>query len=298
MTKTPIISVKHLVKTFGQIIAVNDITFDILPGVCFGLLGPNGAGKTTTIEMIEGIQKPTSGEIFYQGILQEKSTKQFKAETGIQFQNTLLQDFLTVRENLSLFKSFYQHTMPIDELISLCALEDFLDRDTRKVSGGQKQRLLLALALINDPKLLILDEPTVGLDPQARRNFWSLIENIKRRDKTIILTTHYMDEANLLCDDIMIVDQGKIIAKGSPETLILGLENAHKLILPRQAFQNGTANGFDAISDNNHYHILTNDLDKTLSELIEKGISLKDLSIKTANLEDLFLKLTGHQLRD
>lgn len=294
----PILSAQHLVKHFGDVKAVNDISFDIRPGICFGLLGPNGAGKTTTIEMIEGITKPTAGNIFYNQQPMAEIIKQFKAQTGIQFQNTLLQDFLTVKENLYLFKSFYQHTLPIDELIEICALKDFLNQDTKKISGGQKQRLLLALALINDPKLLILDEPTVGLDPQARRNFWSLIQTIKQRKKTIILTTHYMEEANLLCDEILIIDKGKVIAQGAPQELILGLQSAHKLILPRQAFENHKPNGLELIPDNNHYQILTKNLDKTLACLLENGISLNALTIQSANLEDLFLKLTGHQLRE
>lgn len=294
----PVLTIKHLVKRFDLITAVDDISFHIDPGICFGLLGPNGAGKTTTIEMIEGILPPTSGEILYWGKPREQVNKQFKAETGIQFQNTLLQEHLTVKENLILFNSFYQHTLPIDEIISLCALSEFLDKDTRKISGGQKQRLLLGLALINDPKLLILDEPTVGLDPQARHNFWDLIQAIKKKSKTIILTTHYMEEANLLCDEILIIDKGKIISQGSPHALTQTLERVHTLSLPREAFLNRNINNFNVLETNGHMQILTKNLDETLAELLQQGISLNELTIKTSSLEDLFLSLTGHQLRE
>lgn len=299
MTATPILEVKKLSKHFDSLMAVNNISFQINPGICFGLLGPNGAGKTTTIEMIEGILKPTSGEILYRGIPQHHIKKQFKAESGIQFQNTLLQEFLTVKENLYLFKSFYKKTLEIDELITLCYLNDFLDKDTRKISGGQKQRLLLALALINDPILLILDEPTVGLDPQARRNFWELIQNIKQKNKTIILTTHYMEEADLLCDEIVIIDKGQIIIQGAPHLLTKETAETQSILLPKHAFaKTNILNQFSIREKNGHIHILTTDLEETLSTLLHQGISLKDLSIKAPNLEDLFLKLTGHRLRE
>ncbi|MCS5709609.1 ABC transporter ATP-binding protein [Candidatus Berkiella cookevillensis] len=299
MTAIPILEVKKISKRFDNIMAVNNISFQIKPGICFGLLGPNGAGKTTTIEMIEGILKPTSGEILYRGIPQHHIKKQFKAETGIQFQNTLLQEFLTVKENLYLFKSFYNKGLEIDELITLCYLNDFLDKDTRKISGGQKQRLLLALALINDPTLLILDEPTVGLDPQARRNFWELIQNIKQRNKTIILTTHYMEEADLLCDEIVIIDKGQIIIQGAPYLLTKEAAETQSVLLPKHAFEKtNILNQFSIQEENGHIRILTTDLEETLSALLYHGVSLKDLSIKAPNLEDLFLKLTGHRLRE
>lgn len=299
MTAPPILEVKEITKQFDKVMAVNNISFQINAGICFGLLGPNGAGKTTTIEMIEGILKPTSGEILYQGKPQHRVKKQFKAETGIQFQNTLLQEFLTVKENLYLFKSFYSKTLEIDELISLCYLGDFLDKDTRKISGGQKQRLLLALALINDPTLLILDEPTVGLDPQARRNFWELIQNIKKKNKTIILTTHYMEEADLLCDEIVIIDKGKVIIQGAPQMLTRQISEAQSISLPRHAFSSAEiVNKFSVLEENGHIRILTKNLETTLSELLQQGVLLKDLSIKAPNLEDLFLTLTGHRLRE
>ncbi|MBE2294199.1 MAG: ABC transporter ATP-binding protein, partial [Phycisphaerales bacterium] len=204
----------NLIKHFRGVNAVNGLDLAIPAGCCFGLLGPNGAGKTTTVEMLEGIQQPTAGAIRYRG---EVLGTRFRQEIGIMFQSTALQDFITGRENLRMFGSFYTRTLPLDTLIEACALGEFLDRETRKLSGGQRQRLLLAIALVNDPELIFLDEPTTGLDPQARRNFWKLIDRIKARGKTILLTTHYMEEAYQLCDQIAIMDHGRIIAQGTPQ---------------------------------------------------------------------------------
>src|SRR5690554_2132445 len=217
LTMTYLLEVDHLRKHYGSLKAVDDVSFAIRPGICFGLLGPNGAGKTTTIEIIEGITAPTSGEIRYRGKPRDKS---FAERCGIQFQATALQDFLTVREVLTLFASFYREPLPVTELIRWCDLGEFSEREANKLSGGQKQRLLLALALINDPEIVFLDEPTTGLDPQSRRNFWELITTIKRRGKTVVLTTHYMDEAEQLCDELIIMDHGRIIDQGSPRALL------------------------------------------------------------------------------
>ena len=185
------ISVQELTKKYKDITAVNNISFNVEQGHCFGLLGPNGAGKTTTIEIMEGIISPTSGQVTYKGkgYQGKKVDDSISQQIGIQFQHTALQDFLTVKETLNLFSSFYQHTLAQEQVIELCDLKDFLNRDNRLLSGGQRQRLLLALALINDPEIIFLDEPTTGLDPHARRNFWQLIKNIKAQDKTIILAT-------------------------------------------------------------------------------------------------------------
>ncbi|MEJ2181214.1 MAG: ABC transporter ATP-binding protein, partial [Gammaproteobacteria bacterium] len=218
----PVINVKNLVKKFGDINAVNDIDLHIDKGVCFGLLGPNGAGKTTTIEILEGIAKPTSGSVLFNGSVLGKV---FKDTAGIMFQTTALQEFITVKETLELFSKLYQKTIPISELVEKCALDDFLEQDTRQLSGGQRQRLLLAIALVNDPSILFLDEPTTGLDPQSRRNFWKLIRDIKQQNKTILLTTHYMEEAYELCDEIAIMDHGEIIARGTPEQLLTSCDS-------------------------------------------------------------------------
>ena len=229
----PILEVRNVIKRYPNVNAVDGVSFSVPEGICFGLLGPNGAGKTTTIEIMEGIQIPTSGEVLYRG---EPVGTRFREEAGILFQKTALQDFLTVRQTLTLFRGLYNRGLDVDEVIELCALQKLASRDNRKLSGGQQQRLLLAIALVNDPTILFLDEPTTGLDPQARRNFWELIQSIKARNKSIILTTHYMDEAELLCDDIAIMDGGHIIARGGPRQLLQEHFSEMLLDLPRQDF--------------------------------------------------------------
>ena len=213
----PILEVKNLAKKYNQVVAVDGISFALRQGVCFGLLGPNGAGKTTTIEVIEDVIPATAGEVFYKGAPRAPS---FREEVGIQFQSTALLNLLTVRETLETFQSFFRKTATVEELVKLCRLAEFLDQYNDRISGGQRQRFLLALALINRPELLFLDEPSTGLDPQARRNLWDLIQGIKAEGKTIILTTHYMEEAQHLCDEVAIMDYGKIIARGTPDELI------------------------------------------------------------------------------
>jgi len=212
-----ILEIKNLYKTYKDVIAVDGISFAVPEGICFGLLGPNGAGKSTTLEVIEGLKTATRGDILYKG---QARTADFKETIGIQFQSTALQDRMRVREALEIFSAFYEKTLDLETIIEMCSLQELLDRDHNQLSGGQRQRLLLALALVNDPELIFLDEPTTGLDPQARKNFWQLIENIKAVKKTVILTTHYMDEAYALCDEIVIIDKGKIIAAGSPKSLL------------------------------------------------------------------------------
>jgi ABC-2 type transport system ATP-binding protein len=208
---------RNLVKEYPGVLAVNGLSFAVPEGICFGLLGPNGAGKTTTVEIIEGVTRPTSGEIYYYGQI---AGDRFREEAGIQFQNTALQDHITVLETLQMFRSLYSRQANLDDLIEQCSLGDLLDRDNRKLSGGQRQRLLLAVALVNRPRLVFLDEPTTGLDPQARRNFWELVQSIRAYGATVVLTTHYMDEAQVLCNDIAIMDEGKIITQGAPDALL------------------------------------------------------------------------------
>jgi ABC-2 type transport system ATP-binding protein len=186
----PILEVKNLVKKYDKVVAVDGISFALRQGICFGLLGPNGAGKTTTIEVIEDVIPPTAGEVFYKGA---PRTPSFREEVGIQFQSTALLNLLTIRETLETFQSFFKKAATVEELVKLCRLTEFLDQYNDKISGGQRQRFLLALALINRPELLFLDEPSTGLDPQARRNLWDLIQGIKAEGKTLILTTHYME---------------------------------------------------------------------------------------------------------
>jgi ABC-2 type transport system ATP-binding protein len=291
----PILEVRNLIKHYPNVTAVNGLSLAVPEGICFGLLGPNGAGKTTTIEIMEGILEATSGEVRYRGAPLDQ---RFREEAGILFQKTALQDFLTVRQSITLFRGLYSRGLGVDEVIRMCALEKLESRDNRKLSGGQQQRLLLAIALVNDPSVLFLDEPTTGLDPQARRNFWSLIQSIKERKKTIILTTHYMEEAELLCDEIAIVDGGRIIAQGPPRRLLQEHFAEVMLELPKQDFPASARSlPLRIIDVAERIEITTDNLDVTLRMLIDAHVPLNSLRIRPANLEDLFLELTGKDLR-
>jgi ABC-2 type transport system ATP-binding protein len=291
----PILEVRNLVKQYPSVTAVDGVSFNVSEGICFGLLGPNGAGKTTTIEIMEGILTSSSGEVRYRG---ELLGPRFREEAGILFQKTALQDFLTVRQSLTLFRGLYDRGLDVEEVIRLCALEKLATRDNRKLSGGQQQRLLLAIALVNDPAVLFLDEPTTGLDPQARRNFWELIQSIKARKKTIILTTHYMDEAELLCDEIAIMDRGRIIAQGGPRQLLQEHFEEVLLELPQADFPAGARHlALKIIDSSDRVEIATQDLDTTLRSLMDAQVPLRNLRIRPPNLEDLFLELTGKDLR-
>ena len=291
-----ILEVRELHKRYPGVDAVDGVSFGVREGRCFGILGPNGAGKTTTVEIMEGVILPTSGQVLYR---HKPLTRHYHEEVGIQFQATALQDFLTVKETLRLFHRLYKRTIEFDKVIDVCALREFLDRDNRKLSGGQRQRLLLALALLNDPEVLFLDEPTTGLDPQSRRNFWDLIEQIKRDRKTIVLTTHYMEEAYRLCDEIVIMDHGRLIAQGSPSQLLAHHFEDTILQLP--------AEDFDAVSLSKFPHtilrgehcveISTKDVDAAIKSLVEHGVQLSRLQIRPPTLDDLFLELTGRELR-
>jgi ABC-2 type transport system ATP-binding protein len=283
-----------LVKVFPGVRAVDGISFAVERGRCFGLLGPNGAGKTTTLEMLEGISRPASGQILYEGRALDRA---FREDIGIQFQSTALQDFQTVRESLRMFASLYRRTADTGELVTLCNLEEILDRDTRRLSGGQRQRLLLAIALVNDPRLVFLDEPTTGLDPQARRNFWGLIETVRQRGKTVVLTTHYMEEAQRLCDDIVIVDRGRVIARGRPGELVRAHFPAVVVRLPANVWPAGQPLPENSERRSGFIEMFTDEASPLLEKLKRSGANLNELKVETPNLEDLFLKLTGHALR-
>jgi ABC-2 type transport system ATP-binding protein len=291
----PIIEVRDLVKQYPATMAVAGVSFSVPPGICFGLLGPNGAGKTTTVEIMEGILPPTSGEVRYRG---EPLGARFREDAGILFQKTALQDFLTVRQSIALFRGLYDRGLDVDEVIRLCALEKLAGRDSRRLSGGQQQRLLLAIALVNDPAVLFLDEPTTGLDPQARRNFWELVESIKAQRKTIILTTHYMEEAELLCEEIVILDRGRIVAQGPPRRLLREHFAEVLLELPRPEFpEEARRLPLRILEASDRVEITTDNLEETLRLLLAAKVPLTNLRIRPANLEDLFLELTGRELR-
>ncbi|MBE1299216.1 MAG: ATP-binding cassette domain-containing protein [Alteromonadaceae bacterium] len=288
-----VIEVEALKKSFKGQVAVDSVDFSVPQGQCFGLLGPNGAGKTTTIEMLEGIIKPDSGVIQYYG---KKMDRAALNKIGIQFQNTALQDYLTTIETIRMFSAFYDKAVPEQELVNLCQLADFLNQDHRKLSGGQRQRLLLALALVNDPDVLFLDEPTTGLDPHARRNFWDLISSIKQRGKTIVLTTHYMDEAEYLCDHIEVMDKGKIIEKGHPGELLSKHFSGALIRFPYQELEASLVDELRMQKNHTFWEVTTDEVEKVLLRLTQSSVKLQGLNVKSANLDDLFLKLTGHQL--
>ena len=291
-----ILAVKNLVKEYKSILAVNGASFSVEKGICFGLLGPNGAGKTTTIEVIEDVIPPTSGDIIYKG---QPRTPAFKDEVGIQFQTTSLLGFLTVRETLETFQNLYRQAADIDQLVGMCQLVDFQHQYNDKISGGQRQRFLLAMALINRPELMFLDEPSTGLDPQARHNLWGLIQQIKLEGKTIILTTHYMEEAQYLCDEIAIMDYGKIIASGTPRELIKQHSPEMTVILPAENFDHELEDlALPYRKINGNVEIKTNDVNSCLDLLISHRVDLSDLTVRSPSLESVFLNLTGRQLRD
>jgi ABC-2 type transport system ATP-binding protein len=290
-----VLEARNLVKQYPGVLAVDRVSFSVREGTCFGLLGPNGAGKTTTVEMIEGVTPPDSGEILYCGAPRDR---RFREEAGIQFQNTALQDFLTVRETVRLFQSLYDRKTDIRHIIEECSLGDLLDRDNRKLSGGQRQRLLLAVALVNRPRLVFLDEPTTGLDPQARRNFWELVKRIRAEGTTLVLTTHYMDEAHVLCDEIAIMDVGRIIAQGSPDALLQRRYRNVVIELPLGDISGDlTSIRHRVLEGRGVIEISTDDVNATLKDLASQVNGLNRMKIRQPNLEDLFLDLTGHSLR-
>jgi ABC-2 type transport system ATP-binding protein len=287
--------------------ALVGIDLSVSRGECFGLLGPNGAGKTTTIEILEGLLEATSGEVEILGMSWAASPSAIKNRIGISLQETKLAEKLSVRETLTLFRSFYTKGMSADEAIALVSLEEKAESWVGKLSGGQKQRLAVATALVGDPDLLFLDEPTTGLDPQSRRQLWDIIRQLRQRGRTVLLTTHYMDEAERLCDRIAVVDHGKIIALGSPRELIAGLGGEHVIEFsldgesPDATF--AALPGVRSVAHEGPTIRLTVSethvtLKALLSELSKADIELTSLTTRHASLEDVFVSLTGRHLRD
>ncbi len=305
------ISCKQLVKTYGEKIAVAGIDLEVPSGICFGLLGPNGAGKTTTVEMIEGLHPPTSGNIELFGMKYGTRDEQaIRERIGVQLQETQLADKLTVTEVIRLFRSFYRKGHTVDDLIKMVRLEEERDQRFHTLSGGQKQRVALATALAGNPDLLFLDEPTTGLDPRARQVLWKVVEQFRDGGGTVVLTTHYMDEAAILCDEIAVMDAGKIIARGTPSELIDSLGEVQfvefELAESPQTFQP------DQLLSNQHIQkvesrrgrlrlTISRDL-SALSAVLEAvdsfGLVPRGLSTHQATLDDVFLSLTGKGLTD
>jgi ABC-2 type transport system ATP-binding protein len=302
--------IRNLRKTYKDVVAVDGLDLDVPAGECFGLLGPNGAGKTTTIEICEGLTEPDSGEVEVLGFHWEHHASELRQRLGIQLQETQLSEKLTVLETLCLFRSFYHQGPPAEEVIGLVQLEEKRRSRVGGLSGGQKQRLALACALVGDPELLFLDEPTTGLDPQARRQLWDLIEQLKLAGRSILLTTHYMDEAERLCERVAIMDHGKTIALGTPRELVasLGVEHVvefsaggagRKLDLAALESLDGIR---DVKAENGSVLMQATELHRAvpalLAELDRQGLPLTELRTHSATLEDVFVTLTGRHLRD
>ncbi len=289
------LDILNLHKNYGPIQAVRGVSFSVKPGVCFGLLGPNGAGKSTIIEILEGVKEPSSGEILFN---KESRSSDYKEKIGIQFQYTALQDSMRVGEALETFSSFYKTPAKIEDIKKMCQLEDIWERDHRKLSGGQRKRLLLGLSLVNNPELVFLDEPTTGLDPSSRKMFWELVKNIKQQGRTIVLTTHYMDEAYLLCDEMIVVDQGKIIAEGRPKALLDKYFSKHRIWFPLSCEDSLKRHGFSFSPLESKLEAQTDDLSSFFEDLVSKKISLQEIEIRPYTLDDLFLHLTGKRLKE
>ena len=314
----------NLVKTYAArppVAAVRGLDLAVERGECFGLLGPNGAGKTTTIEIIEGLLDATSGEVEVLGMRWGKQDNDIRQRIGISLQETKLSEKLSVRETLTLFRSFYHQGLTPDQAVARVSLEEKADVWVGKLSGGQQQRLAVACALVGDPEVLFLDEPTTGLDPQARRQLWDVIRSLRTQGRSVLLTTHYMDEAERLCDRVAIVDHGKVIALGSPRDLIASLGGEHVVditlnnndSLKNNDSSNGPAidmtevlGGMPAVTsvrqDAEHYALSVTEphvaLPVILERLQQRQLELASLTTRHASLEDVFVTLTGRHLRD
>ena len=296
ISSVPIIEAVDVTKQYGKLLAVDHLNLAVPHGICLGLLGPNGAGKTTLIEIVEDIISPTSGRILYQG---QSRTASFREQIGIMFQQTALLAFMSVEETLATFRALYSHTQDIDELIELCFLKDIRRQQNDKISGGQRQRLLLALALINQPSLIFLDEPSTGLDPQARRNLWDIVNEVKSQGRTIILTTHYMEEAHQLCDQVAIMDHGQVIAQGSPQELIARHGGGTKITLPAQSRQFfGSDLPYDLLETDQKIQIQVDEMNTAVQTLLKAGADLNQMEVQPPSLEAVFLNLTGRRLRE
>ena len=302
------LALRALRKSFGDVVAVDGIDLEVRAGECFGLLGPNGAGKTTTIEICEGLTPPDSGDVELLGRRWSGDEHELRERLGIQLQDTQLSEKITVRETLDLFRSFYRQARSVDEVIAMVQLEEKRDARVGTLSGGQKQRLALACALVGDPELLFLDEPTTGLDPQARRQLWELIDRFRADGRTTLLTTHYMDEAERLCDRVAIMDHGHVIALGTPRALIAEIIAEHlvEFSLGNGAVDEASLRALPGVSavraSGGGWQLEVAELHRAvpalLAELERQKLVLTELRTHSATLEDVFVKLTGRHLRD
>lgn len=319
----PAVQVENLVKRFGTFTAVDGVTFAVERGEVFGILGPNGAGKTTTLEIIESLQKPTEGRVSVLGLDVQSKASEVKARIGVQLQASAYYDYLNLTEILALLGSFYPNKAAPAILLEQVGLSDKAVSRVAELSGGQKQRFAVAASLVNNPELVVLDEPTTGLDPQARRNLWSLIKEVNQRGVTVVLTTHSMDEAELLCSRLAIMDHGKLLAVDTPRNLVNKLEASYavKLTMDQpmtmaqledlngrvEVLQSGeqddpgAEDGESSSAENTYLLRLANSpsaLKSMLDEIAKIGLGLENLQITPVTLEDVFLELTGTELRD
>jgi ABC-2 type transport system ATP-binding protein len=303
----PVISCKDLRKHYPDVKAVDGIDLEVLAGECFGLLGPNGAGKTTTIEILEGINTADSGDVRILGMTWKDNERELRERIGVSLQETQLAERLTVYETLRLFRSFYRNGPYPDDLLQSLSLEEKRNSRVGKLSGGQKQRLAVACALVGEPDILFLDEPTTGLDPQSRLQLWEVVAGYRRRGGTVLLTTHYMEEAERLCDRIAIIDHGQRIALGTPQELIARLEAPHIIefvTLPEmQESEFANISGYHgATKRGDRWQLRVDSLAESVPQLLAivegRGAKLETLSTHAATLEDLFVALTGRELRD
>jgi ABC-2 type transport system ATP-binding protein len=287
-------------------LAADNVTFGVTAGEVFGLLGPNGAGKTTTVECILGLRQPDAGSITVLGMKHGAQSRHIKARIGAQLQTTGLHRRLTVRELVDLFAHLFPSARPVDQVIELVGLQEKAKTQSKDLSGGQQQRLAVALALVNDPDLIFLDEPTTGLDPQARRGLWDVMRDLKRAGKTVLLTTHYMEEAEQLCDRVAVIDHGRIIALDTPEALINQhfQETAIEFVAlgepPRERLT-ALPGVTQTLFENGRPTLYSTDVPRTMAglfELVNAGaLAFKDMTVRQATLEDVFLKLTGRRIR-
>ncbi len=296
-----------LVKSFGSVHAVRGLNLTVQRGEVFGLLGPNGAGKTTSLEMLEGLVQPDSGEIRLLGLDWRTQGTEIRNRIGVQFQYTHLDEKIRVREVLEMYSKYYDKPRPVSELLKLLQLEEKADAYQLKLSGGQRQRLALGLALVNDPELVFLDEPTTGLDPQARQSFWDLVRQLKSEGRTVLITTHYMDEAEALCDQIGIMDHGQILQLGTPRELIASLNQPSYAEIEFagrtpdvRAFAEKLGMAVDVQPQ--HWVVALNDPTRDLQQILtcveSLDLPMQQLHVRRASLEDVFLHRTGRSLRE
>ena len=300
---------RGLKKSYGRVLAVDGLDLAVRRGECLGLLGPNGAGKTTTVEILEGLSTPDAGEVEVLGERWRGDGRALRARLGVQLQETKFPEKLRVAEVLALFRSFYPRGLSVEQALALVALEEKADAFVRTLSGGQKQRLSLASALVGDPELVFLDEPTTGLDPQSRRQAWEIVEDLKARGRTVLLTTHYMEEAARLCDRVAIMDHGRVIALGTPRELVASLGAEHVVEFAAEGGASLDAATLGALpsvegvaSDDGHWRLTVREVHRAVPALLallaERAAEPSLLTTHHATLEDVFVSLTGRSLRD